>query len=193
VSDRPGDDVPTDPWGNPLPPEQWPRTPPPQGPSQPGPAQPGEDEAGWARPDAPTQQQPRPQHPQPQYRQPQYGQPQYGQPPYGQQWGQDPNQPFGSPWTQPGYGYTPPRTEGMAIGSLVCAVVGICACGLLLGPIAVVLGFVARNRIRESNGTLTGEGLALAGIIVGIVAFVLAIVGAIYYLNNPDIFEFDTN
>jgi hypothetical protein len=81
----------------------------------------------------------------------------------------------------------------MAIGSLVCAVVGLFICGILLEPIAIVLGFVARNRIRESNGALKGEGLALAGIIVGIVGLVLAVVFFFVLLSNPDILDFDTN
>ncbi len=33
---------------------------------------------------------------------------------------------------------------------------------------AIALGFASRQRIREANGSLEGEGLALAGIIVGI-------------------------
>jgi hypothetical protein len=83
--------------------------------------------------------------------------------------------------------------EGMAIGSLVCAIVGLLVCGVVLEPVAIVLGFVARNRIRQSNGMLKGEGLALAGIVVGIVGFVLAVIVFFVLLSNPDLFDFDTN
>jgi hypothetical protein len=77
-----------------------------------------------------------------------------------------------------GYGYgapAPPRTEPLAIASLVCAIAGTVlafACGIgVLGTIAAIpLGLVARGRIKTSNGTLTGDGLALAGAIVGGVA-----------------------
>jgi hypothetical protein len=46
----------------------------------------------------------------------------------------------------------------MAIAALVCAVIG-------LGPIGAILGHVARKQIRETGEQ--GDGMALAGIIVG--------------------------
>ena len=66
------------------------------------------------------------------------------------------------------------------MASLALAVAGIpfgllCGIGLLLEIAALPLGIVARNRIRSSNGMLTGEGLALAGIIVSGVALVLSV------------------
>jgi hypothetical protein len=93
-----------------------------------------------------------------------------------------------APYQQP-YGYSPyPATrpvEGLAIASLVVscvAALAICAYGLggLIGPVGAVLGHVARRRIRV-NGT-GGEGMALAGIIVGWVATglgLLAIAGVV--------------
>ncbi|MDP9333774.1 MAG: DUF4190 domain-containing protein [Actinomycetota bacterium] len=43
--------------------------------------------------------------------------------------------------------------------------------------VAIVLGFVARTQIRESHGRQGGDGLALAGIVLGFlaIAFVIAI------------------
>jgi hypothetical protein len=58
----------------------------------------------------------------------------------------------------------------MAIGSLICGIVGMLCFGIILGPIAVVLGFMARNQIKMSGGTQSGDGMALAGIILGFVA-----------------------
>ena len=49
----------------------------------------------------------------------------------------------------------------------------LCGIGLLCEFAALPLGIIARNRIRKSNGTLTGEGLAVAGIIVSTVALLL--------------------
>ncbi|MEP7051973.1 MAG: DUF4190 domain-containing protein [Pseudomonadota bacterium] len=60
--------------------------------------------------------------------------------------------------------YAPP-TSSEAIGALVCGLLGW-AC-LPLGFIALWLGFRARKAIQESNGQLGGEGLALAGMILG--------------------------
>ena len=57
------------------------------------------------------------------------------------------------------------RQNGLAIASLVCA----CAGFLFLIPavLGLIFGFIARSQIRQSGGIQTGDGLALAGIIVG--------------------------
>ena len=54
------------------------------------------------------------------------------------------------------------RTSGMAIASLVLALLGF-------GLFAVIFGAIALRQIGKSAGALTGRGLALAGIIVGVV------------------------
>ena len=89
---------------------------------------------------------------QPGYGQPAYGQPGYGPPAYGQ--------PAYGPGYGPPAGYAPqyPRpTNTMAILALVMA--------FIVAPAGVVLGIIARRQIRETGEQ--GEGLALAGIIVG--------------------------
>ena len=67
-----------------------------------------------------------------------------------------------------------PKTDSLAVTSLVLGVCGI-GCCFLSGIVALVLGLKSRKKIRESNGTLTGDGLALAGIITGCVSLGLAI------------------
>lgn len=47
---------------------------------------------------------------------------------------------------------------------------------VVLGLVAVVAGVVARRRVRQSDGTLRGEGLAMAGIICGAITL-LAVAG----------------
>jgi len=59
---------------------------------------------------------------------------------------------------------TPRKTNGLAVASLVCSIVGLFLLTAILG---VVFGFVARSQIRSSRGTQQGEGLAIAGIVVG--------------------------
>jgi hypothetical protein len=57
--------------------------------------------------------------------------------------------------------YYPPAqqpTNGLAIGSLVCALLGISL------P-AVIMGHIARHQIRDKNQA--GDGLAIAGLVVG--------------------------
>ncbi|MGZ4704138.1 MAG: DUF4190 domain-containing protein [Acidimicrobiales bacterium] len=86
--------------------------------------------------------------------------------------------PYAQPPAAYGYGYatTPvaPRTDGLAVGALVSAIVGVVLlifCVGIFGTIAAIpMGFISRKRIRQSGGALQGEGLALAGAIVGIVA-----------------------
>jgi hypothetical protein len=70
----------------------------------------------------------------------------------------------------------------LAIASLVCA------CGFLLtlpAVLGVIFGFVARSQIRRSGGTQGGDGLAIAGIIVGFawIAFIV-ILAIIDTANN---------
>jgi hypothetical protein len=59
-----------------------------------------------------------------------------------------------------------PKTNGFAIASLVCGIVG---CFTITAIVAIVLGFIARNQIEQSGGTQQGSGMALAGIILGFV------------------------
>jgi len=99
----------------------------------------------------------------------QYGQGQYGQPPYGQApYGQPP---YGQvPYGQPAYGYPYGRpTNSLAILSLVLAFV--------FAPAGLITGVIARRQIKQTHED--GDGLALAGIIVGGIVtafFVLLIV-----------------
>ncbi len=77
------------------------------------------------------------------------------------------------------------KTNSWAVVSLVLSTVAfpITCCAALFPPagciafipavLAIVLGFIARREIRESGGTQSGDGLALAGIILGAVLLVL--------------------
>jgi hypothetical protein len=63
-------------------------------------------------------------------------------------------------------------TSGLAIASLILAILSLpLGCfgpfGLLCAIPAVITGLMARKRIRESGGRIGGDGLALAGLIVG--------------------------
>lgn len=57
-------------------------------------------------------------------------------------------------------------TNGLAIASLVCSCVGAFLFGVP-AVLGVIFGFVARSQIRRSGGAQAGDGMALAGIIVG--------------------------
>ncbi|HEV8194731.1 MAG TPA: DUF4190 domain-containing protein [Ktedonobacterales bacterium] len=70
------------------------------------------------------------------------------------------------------YGYAAPpmapATSGWAIASLVCAILGI-------SLLAIIFGYVGRNEIRNSGGRITGDGLALAGLIIGWIEIALGV------------------
>jgi hypothetical protein len=53
--------------------------------------------------------------------------------------------------------------------------------------LGIVFGFVARSQIKNSNGTQGGQGLALAGIIIGFGWAALIILGTIVnaHTNTP--------
>jgi hypothetical protein len=73
------------------------------------------------------------------------------------------------------------------VWALVSAVAGFLFCGVVLGPLAVVLGFLARQRIRAEGST--GDGLAIAGIVIGVAAFVVNVVVIAVLLANPDLMD----
>lgn len=75
--------------------------------------------------------------------------------------------------------YARPPRNGIGVAALVLGVVAIVASitvvgGVILGIIALVLGFIGRSRAKK--GEATNGGVALAGIITGAVGVVLSIV-----------------
>jgi hypothetical protein len=73
----------------------------------------------------------------------------------------------------------------MAVASLVSGIVGLplsLCCTIFAGVPAIVLGFIARREIRNAEGAVGGEGLALAGLILGFVAVALGVAGAVLLL-----------
>lgn len=66
-----------------------------------------------------------------------------------------------------------PQTSGYAIGSVVCGALGFLTC--LTAPVGLVLGLMAKSRIRQSQGALTGSSMATTGIVLSAVAMVLTL------------------
>jgi hypothetical protein len=75
--------------------------------------------------------------------------------------------------------YAAPRTDGLAIASLVIGILSlVCtvAClGILLGPTAVIMGIISRQRVASSGGALGGGTLAVIGLVLGILGFVASV------------------
>jgi len=75
------------------------------------------------------------------------------------------NAPF-QPMQQAGAG----QSQVLAIGALVCGILSctvLCCMGIFLGPVAFVLGFMAKKKADENPAEYGGRGLAVAGMITG--------------------------
>jgi hypothetical protein len=70
---------------------------------------------------------------------------------------------------------TQPKNCGLATWSLVLGILGMTCFWPLAAIPAVICGHMAYSRIKRSAGTLTGEGLALAGLIIGYVGIAFSI------------------
>ncbi len=97
--------------------------------------------------------------------------------------------PYGQAPTTPGYAPSYPApsrgTDGFAIASLVTGVVG-------LAIIPLILGIIAISRINRSGQD--GKGLAIAGIVLGvlgIVGWLLVVVGAIAFFTAFETYGYD--
>jgi hypothetical protein len=106
-------------------------------------------------------------------------------------WYADPDAPGGlrywdgAAWTEsrvpaPGAsGYPPvpppptPRVSGKAITALVLGIVWVYG---ITSVLAIVFAVLARRDIRESNGWVTGGGMATAGLVLGIIGVVGAVI-----------------
>ena len=62
--------------------------------------------------------------------------------------------------------------DGTAVVAFVMGVLSVATSviviGIVLGPIAAILGYLSYRRIDSSAGMLRGRGLALAGLVLGI-------------------------
>ena len=73
------------------------------------------------------------------------------------------------PGQQPAYG-TPPgqyqgrKTNGLAVTSMILGILWLCWLGSIL---AVLFGHIGLSQIKKSQGTQTGRGFAIAGLVLG--------------------------
>lgn len=82
------------------------------------------------------------------------------------------------PPPQPYAGYAPPPTgpkNGFGIAALVIAIVALASVifGVVLGVVAIIFGFLGWGRAKR--GEATNGGMAVAGIVLGIVSIIEAI------------------
>ncbi|GII87782.1 hypothetical protein Ssi03_57720 [Sphaerisporangium siamense] len=118
---------------------------------------------------------------------PPYGQTPGGGPPYG--WppagegppgGQPP--PYGPPPYGAGYGQPPGARGGLGTAAMVLGIVSlflllICGLGVLTAIVAIILGIIAVARN-------TNRGRGIAGIVLGALTIILAIIGFTWFYSN---------
>jgi len=77
-----------------------------------------------------------------------------------------PPPPHQPPYQQPYQAPATPTVDGLAIASLVLGIIWIYWIGSIL---AVIFAAVAIKRINASQGWRTGKGMAIAGLVLGLV------------------------
>ena len=86
-----------------------------------------------------------------------------------------------------GAAYASPRTDGLAIASLIIGIFSlVCSwicLGVVLGPTAAIMGYISRQKVATSGGAVGGGTLALVGMILGIVGFLASVGFALFYFT----------
>ncbi len=89
------------------------------------------------------------------------------------------------PQAQPYRGQYPQQTDGGAIASLVLGIASFALClSFIAGIPAIVLGHISRSKIRRSGGRLKGDGMALAGLIMGYISLPFILIIAAIAIPN---------
>ena len=78
-------------------------------------------------------------------------------------------------------GYAQPQTNQKALWSMILGILGLVCCGLFAGVPALLLGNMAKKEIAASGGAQTGDGMAKAGVILGIIAIVWSVLSFILF------------
>ena len=74
------------------------------------------------------------------------------------------------------------RSSTLAVISLVAGILGWSALPVIGSIVAIFTGHLARAEIRRQPETLEGDGLAVAGLVLGYTMVALAIVGMLFVL-----------
>jgi hypothetical protein len=70
-----------------------------------------------------------------------------------------------------------PQTSNKAVVSLVFGILSYFPLWVIGAIVALIVGYSAKNEIKNSNGRITGDGMATTGIILGWVNIGLAVIG----------------
>lgn len=76
----------------------------------------------------------------------------------------------------PPYGYQPPRTNSNAVAAMIVSIASLFVCPII-GCVGIYLGSRARREISQTGEQ--GDGMALAGVIVGWIAVGLGVLSVL--------------
>ncbi len=89
------------------------------------------------------------------------------------------------PPQQPYYQPAPTTTSTWAIISLIGGILGWLGLFGLGGLVAIICGHVGKSEIKKSGGTVTGGGMATAGLILGYLNVAITILAVILAIVLP--------
>ena len=76
------------------------------------------------------------------------------------------------------------QDQGMAVGSLVCGIIGLITSfwgiGIILAIIAVILGHVHKGNLKKEPTKYTGDGLAIGGLVCGYITIGISVIGFLF-------------
>jgi hypothetical protein len=72
------------------------------------------------------------------------------------------------------------QDKTLAIVSLVCGILSLTCCGPVTGIAAIITGFMAKNNVDANPQQYDGRGMAIAGMIMGAISFVLTVLYFIF-------------
>ncbi len=97
-----------------------------------------------------------------------------------------------TPSPAPNYGYYPPpyppppsyapQLSTKAIVSLGCGIGSWVIVPFIGAIIAVIMGHMARGEIQRSQGAMTGDGFAIAGLVLGYINLIVSILGIAFII-----------
>jgi hypothetical protein len=74
-------------------------------------------------------------------------------------------------------------TSQMAVWALITGIFGLLCCQIL-APVSIILGAVALSQLKGHPGR-SGNGMAIAGIVLGVVALLILVTAVAVFLANP--------
>lgn len=77
---------------------------------------------------------------------------------------------------------TAPETNALAIVSLVFGIIGWTLMPVIGNFVAIICGHIARGQIRQSGGVQQGDGMALAGLILGYLGLAVGLIVVVLLL-----------